>query len=73
MAEFLGKYTCYVNQPSSCSDLVPSKSNPGEMVSMIPCEKENQEGTKVLSFLIEPLKILYIIDNIILLIITTTI
>ena len=50
MAEFLGKYTCYVNQPSSCNDLMPSKSNPGEMVSMIPCEKENQEGIKDLSF-----------------------
>jgi len=33
-----GKVVCYVEQPSTCNDLIHSKANPGEKVSAKACE-----------------------------------
>ena len=35
----LGKLSCYVKQPSSCSDLRDSETNPGHQFSAKACEK----------------------------------
>ena len=36
------KLTCYVNQPSTCTDLVDSFTNPGEKSSTEPCYQNRQ-------------------------------
>ena len=36
------KFTCYVNQPSTCTDLVDSSTNPGEKSSTEPCYESRQ-------------------------------
>ena len=33
-----GKWSCYVNQPTSCSDALTSIALPGEMYSSEPCQ-----------------------------------
>ena len=33
-----GNVVCYVEQPSTCSDLIESKANPGEKVSAEACK-----------------------------------
>ena len=35
-----GKVACYVNQPSSCSDLKNSGTNPGEKYSAVACDQK---------------------------------
>ena len=35
---FKGAHVCYVNQPSNCTDLYTSSTNPGEKVSAQACE-----------------------------------
>ena len=36
------KFACYVVQPSNCTDLVASLTNPGEMSSTQPCYDKRQ-------------------------------
>ena len=45
--DFNGKPLCYVTQPSSCSDLQDSQTNPGEKFSFTACSKG---GMSILSF-----------------------
>ena len=33
-----GNVVCYVEQPSTCSDLIDSRSNPGEKISAEACK-----------------------------------
>lgn len=42
-------YSCFVNQPSSCNDLVNSTTYPGKQLSAEPCEDEN-EGDMLLDY-----------------------
>ena len=37
-----GKFTCYVNQPSSCTDRKDSGTDPGKQYSAEACKEQNQ-------------------------------
>ena len=49
---FEGLFTCYVNQPSSCMDLVNSDTKPGELESAEACLDVNSDvnGSKALFY-----------------------
>ena len=36
-----GRQFCYVNQPSNCTDLLPSETDPGKKISAEACNKGN--------------------------------
>merc|ERR1712096_519194 len=38
---FGGQVACYVNHPTSCSDVIPSESNPGKYLSAEACSCSN--------------------------------
>ena len=42
---FDDQHVCYVNQPSNCSDLYTSQTNPGAKVSSVACSTGNFQMT----------------------------
>ena len=48
-----GKAVCYVEQPSTCSDLIDSKANPGEKVSAEACQLKGKKQRQMIRFSIE--------------------
>lgn len=48
-----GKAVCYVEQPSTCSDLIDSKANPGEKVSAEACQLKGKTLRHMIIFLID--------------------
>ena len=39
---FDGAFSCFVSQPSNCTDLKNSPTNPGKQISAAACEDENE-------------------------------